>query len=242
MSKKKDTIFISNNRIKKFEFTQEVVDVFEDMLDRSIPGYRDILNNIAVITSEYVRDGTNIYDLGTSLGDVPFAIQKVVKNKGCKIIAVDSSEAMIEQFKSRINKSPLIVPVELHLKTAESVKFCNASVIIMNFVLQFIPIGERISLLKSIYGGLIPGGVLILSEKVLFSDKKKLETLDNLFYTFKRYNGYSEKEIERKRNSLENVLVRESEEDHISKLLSIGFKDVYKWYQNFNFSSFIAIK
>ena len=100
---------------------------------------------------------------------------------------------------------------------------------------------KRLDLLSNIASGLNTGGALILSEKIRFSDaEQKLQ--DELHLDFKRANGYSELEIAQKRSAIENVLIAETEQVHVERLKAAGFSQVIRWYQCFNFVSFLAIK
>ena len=161
----KDTIYRSNNTsIQPFKFNEQVAGVFQDMIERSIPGYSLTISMISVMGDKFVQAGSNIYDLGCSLGTVSFAIQQAVQNKKCRIIAVDNSEAMINECcKKDIHKKESI-KIDFVLDDLLNIKIINASVIVMNFTLQFIPLEDRKRLIKEIYEGLLPGGVLILSE------------------------------------------------------------------------------
>jgi tRNA (cmo5U34)-methyltransferase len=237
----KDTIYRSKDTpIKPFEFNKRVVEVFPDMIERSVPGYPLTISMISVMANNYVQEGTNVYDLGCSLGAVSLAVQQGLKNKKCNIIAVDNSQAMIDACIANIpneNKD-----IEFVLSDVLNVEIENASLVIMNFTLQFIPLEQRISLLEKIYRGLLPGGVLILSEKIMFDDEVEDEAMNNLHHHMKELNGYDKLEIASKRDALENVLIPESTETHMQRLSTSGFKNVFIWLKCFNFASFVAIK
>ena len=112
----------------------------------------------------------------------------------------------------------------------------------MNFTLQFIPLGERKQLIKEIYEALLPGGILILSEKVFFNDKNENEAMIKLHHHMKELNGYEKLEISGKRKSLENVLIPEKIESHLDRLKKAGFENTLIWLKCFNFASLIAFK
>lgn len=237
----KDTIYRSKNKpVKPFEFNKRVVDVFPDMIERSVPGYPLTISMIGVMADDYVQEGTNVYDLGCSLGAVSLAIEQGLKNKKCNIKAIDNSQAMIDSCKENIpNESNNI---EFILNDVLDTEIINASVVVMNFTLQFIPVEQRKNLIEKIYSGLLPGGVLILSEKVIFDDDVENKTMAHLHHHMKELNGYGKLEIASKREALEDVLVPESIDTHSQRLNTSGFCRTFIWLKCFNFVSFVAIK
>ena len=163
---KKDTLYRSvNEPIKPFEFNQHVADVFPDMIERSVPGYPLTISMLSVIAGEYAQENSNIYDLGCSLGAASLAIQQGLKNKSCKIIAIDNSSAMIDACVNSSVQDENDNRICFELDDVLETKIEKASIVVMNFTLQFIPQASRQILLDTIYKGLLPGGVLILSEK-----------------------------------------------------------------------------
>jgi tRNA (cmo5U34)-methyltransferase len=128
-----------------------------------------------------------------------------------------------------------------HLSDITQMEFKTASVVIMNFTLQFIPINERLKLLKKIRSSMVPGGLLILSEKLTMPDAEMNELMVNLHHDFKRSQGYSGLEIAQKRDAIDNVLIPETAEVHRTRLTEAGFSRSGVWFQCLNFASFIAI-
>jgi tRNA (cmo5U34)-methyltransferase len=225
----------------QFTFDSAVARVFPDMIKRSVPGYAETVAMSGVIAGEYARDNTNLYDLGCSLGAVTLAMRHGVKAKNCKILGVDNSAAMIEQAGHYLALDEGGVDVELSCADITKLNIENASVVALNYVLQFISKEQRLNLLSDIAQGVNTGGALILSEKICFSDDEQA-LQDKLHLDFKRANGYSELEIAQKRSAIENVLVPETEADHMARLKEAGFSRVIRWYQCFNFVSYLAIK
>ena len=226
---------------RPFEFNTTVADVFSDMLNRSIPGYRQIIEQIGIFSTKFAVDNTNIYDLGASLGAASLSVKRSIR-KNCKIISVDNSEAMVARCKSALSRDNSNVDFEVIESNIEDIKISNASIVILNFTLQFINPQIRKKIISTIYDGLIDGGVLILSEKIKFDDNDKSEYYDSLYYDFKRANGYSELEISRKRDALENVLIRDTATIHVDRMKKCGFRKVDEWFSYLNFSSFLALK
>lgn len=239
----KDTIYRSpDTPIKPFEFDQRVVDVFPDMINRSIPGYPLTISMISVVADNFVQTNSNIYDLGCSLGAVTFAIQQGLNNKRCKIIAVDNSPAMIESCRKVTVKKRKEIEIEFLLENIVETEITNASVVVTNFTLQFIPIDLRQPLVDKIYEGLLPGGVFILSEKIVFDDERENNTMNQLHHHMKELNGYDKLEIANKRDALERVLLPETIEVHQQRLNKSGFKKTFVWLKCLNFVSLIAVK
>jgi len=240
-----DTDLIFSNKksqIKDFAFDEQVVEVFPDMISRSVPGYNTIINTIGSLSREYAQDNTNIYDLGCSLGAATLSMKRAIVAKNCSIIGIDNSPAMVERCKIHVNAFKGESVVEINEGNILETEILNASIVVLNFTLQFIEPEQRQALMQKIYDGLNPGGVLILSEKLAAPDSRCNELLIDLHHDFKRANGYSELEIAQKRTALENVMRPDSLETHHSRLATSGFNHVTQWFQCFNFMSLVAIK
>ncbi len=239
----KDTLYAqAHDAIGAFQFDESVVAVFPDMIQRSVPGYQTILTGIGELTQRYAQKDSNLYDLGCALGAATLTMRRNVEKKNCQIIAIDNSQAMIQRAQEYLNAYHSDTPVQLHCADMTECTIENASVVVVNFTLQFIDPKQREPLLKKIYQGLQPGGILILSEKLHFNDSALQECIEHLHLQFKRANGYSELEISQKRSSLENVLITETEQDHLNRFKKVGFQSAGIWFQAYNFASFLAIK
>jgi len=238
-----DTIFASPlDKITDFAFDEAVARVFPDMIRRSVPGYTTIIPMIGIITAQYAQNDSACYDLGCSLGASTLAMRNGLKDKQCTLIAVDNSAAMLERCNHYIELDNEKTPVELICADITELDFKPASVITLNFTLQFIPPEQRLPLLQKLYTALQPGGVLILSEKICFTEQAEQATLETLHWDFKRANGYSDLEVSQKRSALEQVLLPDTLESHKLRLSEAGFQNSFLWYQCFNFMSLIAIK
>lgn len=242
MSKQNDQIYADKQASSPFRFDQKVAAVFPDMIKRSVPGYENIIHNIQQFAEKYVTENSVCYDLGCSLGAASLAISYGNRHNGVKIIAVDNSSAMIERCASNISGFKHKTPIELVQADIQQLTIVNASMVVLNYTLQFIPQALRLDVLASIYQGMNNNGILLLSEKIIFSDETVNQLMIDLHHQFKRENGYSELEISQKRNALETVLVPETMSSHIQRLKDIGFSHVSCYQQQLNFASFIAIK
>ncbi len=239
---KKDTLFSKQQqKINSFKFDESVVAIFPDMIERSVPGYQAILIGIGELTASFSQPNTNCYDLGCSLGAATLVMRSNLNN-GCKIIAVDNSTKMIERAEEHIKSFNSKIPVKFYCQDISTIDINNASVVVINFTLQFITPLARQSLINNIYVNLNDGGILIVSEKIHFNNSQIQQAINNLHLQFKRQNGYSELEISQKRSSLEQVLISDDEQTHLQRFKQAGFKNASTWFQAYNFVSFLAIK
>ena len=239
----KDLIFSKPQAsVADFRFDAQVVEVFPDMIKRSVPGYNTIIDTIGQLSGQYAQDNTNIYDLGCSLGAASLAMRRSILAENCKIIAIDNSEAMVERCQIHVNAFKAQTPCNVKKGDILLEDMHNASVIVLNFTLQFIPREQRQQLLDKIAKALVPGGIFILSEKIYDQDPVCKDLLNDLHHNFKRANGYSELEIAQKRTSIENVMLPDTLSEHLDRLDSAGFSHATPWFQCFNFFSLIAIK
>jgi tRNA (cmo5U34)-methyltransferase len=225
-----------------FAFDEAVTAVFEDMINRSVPGYQTMLGMLAVFARRFAMPDSHIYDLGCSLGASTLMLQQHVDAEGARILAIDNAPAMIEKCSENLARQPASVPVEVILADIQQVPIDRASLVVMNLILQFIPRQQRRELLQRIHDGMLPGGALLLMEKVRFSNAEQQAFIDESHLDFKRANGYSELEIARKRSALENFLVAETLDEHIERLRQCGFQTVYPWFSCLNFAALVAIK
>jgi tRNA (cmo5U34)-methyltransferase len=242
--KKQDEIYASPlNEIIDFDFDEKVAEVFPDMIQRSVPGYGTMISTRGILAAKYAQPNSRCYDLGCSLGAVSLSMRQRINQPGCKVIAVDNSEAMIERgLELLASDSSSRVPVEMVCADIQGVAIEDASVVVLNFTLQFIPLDDRLALITRIHKGLKPGGVLILSEKMAFDDQIKQDFHTEAHHDFKRANGYSNLEISQKRTALERVMIPESLNCHKRRLQEAGFPMSEVWFQCFNFASMAAIK
>ena len=228
--------------IADFSFNESVAAVFPDMLRRSIPGYELVVAETGRLSRRFVTPGSHCYDLGCSTGATSMAIRACVND--ARLFAIDNSPAMTEKFLERlaVESGSHSCPINVLCEDITKTNIDNASFVALNFTLQFVPPEERSLLIKTIYDGMLPGGALVLSEKVIQEDKQ-LETLFvEHYHAFKRANGYSELEINQKRKALENVLKPDTLSVHCERLVEAGFRGIEVWFRYFNFISLIALK
>jgi tRNA (cmo5U34)-methyltransferase len=236
----RDNLFNANIDIADFRFDKEVVEVFDDMVRRSVPGYDSMIQMIGLIARMYGQDNTNYYDLGSSTGAISLAIALNNKHQKNTFFAIDNSEEMVSKCKQNLESK--IANLQATCADINQIHIENASIVVLNLTLQFIDVKDRSNLIKKIYEGLNPGGVLIISEKIHFEDKETQDQITNLHIDFKKENGYSELEIANKRQAIENVLITDTKAIHIERLKDSGFKDTSCFFQCLNFVSFLSVK
>ena len=239
---KKDTLFKNPSPPVKFEFNEPVARVFDDMLERSVPFYKECQQMAVDLARHFAQKDSAVYDLGCSTGTLLRLLVKAIpKTNQIKFVGLDNSEAMLKKARGKLKG---------HLKRCELIaadlesdfELTDASVVIMNYTLQFLAPKRRAAMLKKIYHGLRPGGGLILIEKV----RGESDGLNSLFvdqyHTYKQSQGYSKLEIAKKREALEKVLVPLKPGKNRDLLAKAGFRQVDVFFKWFNFAGFLAVK
>ncbi len=228
------------DHVADFAFDEAVAAVFPDMIGRSVPGYETVVPVTGLLAARALRAAGRspplVYDLGCSLGATSLAVLRQIGDEAGRIVAVDSSPAMIRHARELIADARVsLVCTDIRTLTLEPCR-----VVVLNYVLQFLPAEDRLPLLRRIRAALDPDGVLILSEKIRFDDPALQCELEAAHLDFKRSNGYSELEISQKRSALENVMITDTETGHCERLRQAGFTGMHRWYQCLNWASFLA--
>ena len=238
----RDTLYASGIPHTDFVFDEKVVAVFPDMINRSVPGYTTIIAMIGTLAAEYAQPDSRCYDLGCSLGAASLSMRRSITATGCEIIGIDNSPAMVAGCQEVFAAEDGQVPVTVQCEDILNSTIENASIVVMNFTLQFVQPEQRDALMQKIYTGLLPGGLLILSEKIRFEDAVLNDLFIEMHHRFKEQQGYSRLEISRKRAALEKVLIPEAIGEHERRIQAAGFKSFDVWFQCFNFASMVAVK
>lgn len=227
-----------------FQFDERVAPVFDNMIRRSVPGYAETLRMTGWLAARYLQHDGLCYDLGCSLGGGLLATAAALgkRHSSATLIGVDSSPAMLAQAREHLASAGLEPAPQLQRADIRSVSLEPCQVVLLNWTLQFLPAGDRETLLARIFAALEPGGALILSEKVVDPDAERQALMEHLHWAFKRSQGYSELEIAGKRTALEAVLVPETQGRHEERLQRLGFRPVLQWYRQLNFVSLLAEK
>jgi tRNA (cmo5U34)-methyltransferase len=229
-------------RITPFAFDDAVVAVFPDMISRSVPGYDMVLPLIGLWAARYAQPESRIYDLGCSLGAATLAMRQRVTQPGVRFVGVDNSLPMVTKCRELVSAEFPTAPINIVHGDVRDIPIHNASVVVMNFTLMFLPPPDRATVLRAIFDGLRPGGILLLSEKITFADPTQDAHFIAVHHDFKRANGYSDLEVSQKRSALENVLVPDTVPVHQTRLRDAGFESAELWFQALNFASLVAHK
>lgn len=240
----RDRVYAHQQAIGDFVFDERVAAVFTDMINRSVPGYATIVSMSGVLAERYCQPESNVYDLGCSLGGTTLAMAHHIPHQKYRLIAVDNSSAMINRLRKALANEPEQLQQIIDLQQADITRMPleNASVVAMNFTLQFINPDLRQALIQRIADGMRPGGILILSEKIRFPEQELDTLFIDMYHEFKKLRGYSELEISQKRQALENVLRPETLDTHKQRCREAGFRSCDVWFQCFNFASLVACK
>ncbi len=239
----KDEVFKESfSKPSDFKFNRKVACVFDDMVIRSVPFYEEMQRMISELATDHFQDNTNIYDLGCSTGATLIRMNDSIPSN-IQFIGIDDSPDMLEKCREKLKEAGFERPVKLQVADLNAgVNIIDASVVIVCLTLQFVRPINRDRLLKSIYNGLVPGGAVIIIEKIIAEDSTFNRDFIKYYYDMKRRNNYSEMEISQKREALENVLIPYKLSENIIMLREAGFSQCeifFKWY---NFSGFIAKK
>lgn len=242
---KRDNIFLKTaSRTRDFEFNSEVAAVFDDMLVRSIPFYLEQQYMIKEIGKKFWIPGSDIYDLGCSTGTTLINLCREID--GPHFIGYDNSVPMLRQAEQKIKEHALEGCIELRRcdlnKNVSQLSLKNAGVVLMCWTLQFIRPLQRDRLIKHIYSGLVEDGVLVVTEKVLTNSTDMNRFFIDFYYDFKKRNGYSNKEIQRKREALEKMLIPYRVDENIEMFQRGGFKIVNLFFLWYNFAGFLCVK
>ncbi len=241
-SKSHDRLYRVDTIQEDFVFTEKVAEVFDDMLDRSIPFYSEVVRCSALLLNRLLSPNDSIYDLGCATGTTLIEFARILADKKLRFFGVDNSEFMLDKARLKAevySKKESITFINNDITTIQAE---NVGAFICNYTLQFIRPIQREQFVDHLYNALRPGGILILSEKTINHEKSLNRQYIDIYHTFKRQKGYSELEIAKKREALENILIPFSINENRTLLKKAGFSTIETFFQWFNFVSFIAIK
>lgn len=238
----KDKLFQSGTIPEDFTFNDNVAEVFDDMLSRSVPYYSVVIDGIAGLLQHHALRGHTVYDLGCSTGTTLLELARRLPDLNCRFVGIDNAPAMIEKARRKAEMYSKTETVRFTEDDITSTQLESAGVILCNYTLQFIRPMTRLQFVNKLYEALPEGGMCIISEKIICHDSKLNRQFIEMHHQFKRQQGYSELEIANKREALENVLIPFSIEENIDLIRQAGFQSVETFFQWFNFASFVAVK
>ncbi|RPH38667.1 MAG: carboxy-S-adenosyl-L-methionine synthase CmoA [Desulfobulbaceae bacterium] len=238
----RDTLFQQDVRPGDFEFNDRVVEVFDDMLDRSIPFYKEVIVSTSRLLDAFLCSGDTVFDLGCATGSTLLELARLLPDKRLDFIGIDNSRPMLEKARLKTELFSKQAVISFRQEDITAMEYTEAGAFLLNYTLQFIRPLKRQEFIRSLYAGLRPGGMLILSEKILLHDRELNRHYIDIYHQFKKGRGYSELEIAKKREALENVLIPFTIEENTALLKKAGFSSVAPFFQWFNFASFVAVK
>jgi tRNA (cmo5U34)-methyltransferase len=228
-----------------FQFNEEVASVFDDMLVRSVPFYLEQQGLIEEIARRFALPDTRVVDLGCSTGTTLIRFANLL-DPGIELLGYDNSEPMLNRAKSNAADSGVSERITFSHgdfnENLDDLVIENASVVTICWTLQFVRPLYRDRLIRKIYQGMVEGGVLIVTDKVLSNDSSMNPLFIDFYYDFKRRNQYSEVEISKKREALENVLIPYRLDENIELFRRYGFSTVETFFQWYNFAGFLCVK
>jgi tRNA (cmo5U34)-methyltransferase len=241
----KDELFAKEyGKIEDFNFGEKTAEVFDDMLDRSVPFYSEIQRMTAELVRDFVSPGDQIYDLGCSTCNTFLEIDAVLDPAThVRFVGLDSSQEMLDKSRAKLKASGFRHDVDLRLADLnESPEIRDAKVVICTLTLQFVRPIYRERLLKQVYEGLNDGGILILVEKVLGEHSIFNRLFIDHYYQYKHRQGYSKLEIAQKREALENVLIPYRQSENVALLRRVGFDNIDTFFRWYNFCAMVVMK
>lgn len=238
----RDTLFNTDTVPEDFVFNEHVVEVFDDMLSRSVPFYAEVIASTARLLDTFLQANDVVYDLGCATGTTLLEFSRLLPEKELQFVGIDTSLPMLEKARLKAEIYSKQDTLSFLQEDITDMQHPNAGAFILNYTLQFIRPMLREGFLRDLYASLRPGGILLLSEKIISHDRRLNREYIDIYYQFKKSRGYSELEIAKKREALENVLIPFSIKENTTILQNAGFTTVETYFQWFNFASFIAVK
>ena len=237
-----DRLYKTRKITEDFTFNEHVAEVFDDMLDRSIPFYQTVIELTASMIRQLASPGSKVVDLGCSTGTTLLALSRLLGDMDLHFTGFDNAPAMIEKAKRKASMYGKNSVLDFHTKDITRADLHHADIIICNYTMQFIRPLQRPTFVARLYEQLPPGGILLISEKVVSANSRLNRNFIDIYYDFKRKQGYSELEISAKREALENVLIPCTVQENIDLLKRAGFNEVETFFQWVNFVSLVALK
>lgn len=241
-----DRLYSSGEVTEDFSFNDKVAEVFDDMLDRSVPYYSTVIKTTATMIRRLAKPESVIYDLGCSTGSTLLELSRLLPDMKLRFIGLDNAPAMLDKARRKAEMFGKSTVIEFHQQdiTAPELTsaFAGTDIILCNYTMQFIRPMLRQDFINRLADALPAGGLLFLSEKIISKHSRLNRTFIDLYHDFKRDQGYSELEISAKREALENILIPFTPEENIKLLKESGFQEVEMFFRWINFASFVALK
>lgn len=237
-----DRLYSTGKITEDFTFNEDVAEIFDDMLDRSIPCYQTVIKLSAALIRQLSAPGSNVYDLGCSTGTTLLTLSRLLADMKLNFTGIDNAPAMLEKARRKAEMYGRSSVITFHSDDIIRANLPGADVILCQYTMQFIRPLQRPQFIRRLHDCLNPGGMLLLSEKVISHNSRLNRKYIEIYHDFKRQQGYSELEIAAKREALENILIPFSIRENVNLLKEGGFTEVETFFQWVNFASFAALK
>jgi len=238
----RDTLFSTTEPgVGGFHFGEDVARVFDDMVIRSVPFYQELQRMVVELTRTFARNGTRVYDLGCSTGTTLLQLAQACRGLDVQLVGVDNSEDMLVKAREKLAGAGCLERCVLTNADLDDLRVENASVILMILTLQFIRPAGREALVRRLAGGLVGGGALVLVEKTVSGDPMVNQMFIDYHHDFKRRQGYSQLEVARKRDALEDVLIPYRLDETLELLVHNGFATAEVFFRWYNFAGIVAV-
>jgi len=234
----KDKVF-TEKISKKFEFDEAVASVFDDMLSRSVPFYDEVRKLVISLILAEQKEDMKVLDLGSSTAKFLLDLHSKM-SVNMQLKGLDNSQAMLDRAQQK--SQAFGANITLEMADMLTYEYSEEDVIVANYTLQFIRPMQRLELMKKLFEGLNDEGMFIFSEKVVFEDKVLDKQMIDIYYEYKKEQGYSEYEIAQKREALENVLIPFTIKENIKMCKDAGFTKIETVFQWANFVTFVVKK
>jgi tRNA (cmo5U34)-methyltransferase len=237
-----DALYRDQRPPHDFNFGDATVQVFDDMVQRSVPFYEEIQRMTCELAADFAAPGTRLYDIGCSTGTTLQLLHPMVESS-VEFVGIDNSDSMLARAADKLQQVGRERKLELlNMDMNRGIAVENASVVIMLLTMQFVRPLYREEILRRICQAMPDNGCLLMVEKVTGPHS----TLNRLFiehyYDFKRRSGYTELEISQKRDALENVLIPYHVQENRELLNKVGFTQLEEFFRWYNFCGMVAVK
>ncbi len=224
-----------------WKFNRNVSNNFDKHVRQSIPMYDEIQKYICSLSEWFLKDGSNIYDLGCSTGETAKNLFKKFPNKKINYTGFDLSKEMIK------------IAVKKNIKNKKKVKFKigdinkinykkNTDLFLSVLTFPFLNSQNRLGLYKKIYKSLKHGGSLIFVDKIRSSNSNFEDIFNQIYFDFKIANKLNHAQVLNKSKSIRSSMQLFELAEIDNFLTKSGFKKREVFFRWYNFIGIIAIK
>lgn len=227
--------------VSNWKFDSEVTNIFDTHVREHVPIYEDMHNFITEVSSWFIDEDSNFYDIGCSTGELISNIYKKHPEGFKKMIGIDISKDMYKNCSKRFKDYEKVEIYNNNVKS-ENFEIKNANLIGCVLTLMFTRINDRSEIIKKIYDGLNKGGAFILVEKIVTENSRFNEMWSDMYHDSKIKKGVSVEKVFEKSRSIRGVLKPLTIKENLCMLEAVGFEQNEVFFKWGNFCGIIAIK